>query len=413
MKDIQRIIKNHKFVYLWTSQILSQLAINIMNFVLLIRIIAVTDSSIAASFLWIAYALPALFIGPIAAAAVDMIERRKVLMFTNLFQSLTIFLYALTHDQQFFILFVVVFIYSFLNQFYVPAEQASVPVVVPKKDLPITNSLFFVTQQSSVIVGFGIGGVLLSLLGFTNSLFLCSAFLFVAFLSVALLPEIKVKSGIPMSLERAAIEFFRRISEGYHFIKGNNKILFPFILLMSMQIGLVVAIINVPLLAREILKIGILSSGAGIVVPTGLGALTGAFIVSRLLKKGIRKRLVIEYSLMFLGISLTSIAIFLSQLPSNLSITLGVIMFFAIGAGFLGVVIPAQTYLQEVTPGGLRGRVFGNFWFLVTAATVVPIIFSATITEILGTRYLILLVAVLCFVAFYIAKTRWEKFLTK
>ena len=42
-----------------------------------------------------------------------------------------------------------------------------------------------------------------------------------------------------------------------------------------------------------------------------------------------------------------------------------------------------------MTPGGLRGRVFGNYWFLVTIATIFPVIFSGVITDILGIPFLL------------------------
>ena len=60
MEDFKPLIKNTKFVHLWTSQILSQLTINIMNFLLLIRLFEHTGSTIATSLLWAAYALPAI-----------------------------------------------------------------------------------------------------------------------------------------------------------------------------------------------------------------------------------------------------------------------------------------------------------------------------------------------------------------
>jgi MFS family permease len=115
MKDL-KFLKKSKFVYLWTSQVLSQLAINIMNFLLLIRLYEKTGSSIATSFLWVAYALPAILIGPIAAASVDLFDRRKMLITANLMQSMAIFGYAFLHETNFFLLYGIAVTYSFFNQ---------------------------------------------------------------------------------------------------------------------------------------------------------------------------------------------------------------------------------------------------------------------------------------------------------
>ena len=62
--------------------------------------------------------------------------------------------------------------------------------------------------------------------------------------------------------------------------------------------------------------------------------------------------------------------------------------------GFVGINIPTLTYLQEVTPEWLRGRVFGNLWFLVTIVTIFPVIFSGVITEIFGIRSLLAIMAI-------------------
>src|SRR3989344_7025354 len=120
--EYKAVLKNSNFIYLWSSQILSQVTINIMNYLLLIRIFNLTGSSLATSFMWVSYALPGIFAGPIGAAAVDLISRRKILMTTNIFQALSILILVFFHQQSFYLLFVTVFMYSLFNQFYIPAE---------------------------------------------------------------------------------------------------------------------------------------------------------------------------------------------------------------------------------------------------------------------------------------------------
>lgn len=389
--EFRPLIRNSRFIAVWVSQILSQLTINIMNFLLLIRLFAITGSSIATSLLWVAYALPAILIGPIAAASVDMVDRRKMLMVTNLAQSLTIFTYAFLHESRFFLLYGIAFIYSLLNQFYVPAEAASIPSVVPKKYLAYANGLFFLTQQGALVVGFGVAGILNQILGYTNSLYLCAAFLFLAFISVSFLPKLKVDEKVPKGLEEAIIGFFTRISEGYYFIKEHRYILLPFVLLMAIQVATAMVVVNVPLLAKEILAISINSAGTLIIVPAGIGAGLAGFFIPKVLRNGVRKKRVIEYSLMALGLLLLILGFVIPELGGGTRTILGSLSVFAIGFSLVGIIIPAQTFLQEATPGGMRGRVFGNFWFLVTIATILPVIFSGTITELLGIRSLFLI----------------------
>src|SRR3990167_11120551 len=84
---------------------------------------------------------------------------------------------------------------------------------------------------------------------------------------------------------------------------------------------------------------------------------------------------------------------------------------FSGGFGFIGILIPAQTMLQEKTPGGVRGRVFGNFWFMVTVATIFPVIFSGTIAEIFGVEFMMLFLIVFCIISLIFSVKMGDKLL--
>jgi len=404
LREYKLLVKNSNFVYVWISQIFSQLTINIMNFLLLIGLFAKTQSAIATSFLWVSYSLPAILVGPVAAASADMIDRRKILMISNLLQALTILSFAFLHETRFFLIYGVVFIYSFLNQFYVPAESASIPSLVAQKDLPLANGLFFVTQQVSVVLGFGSAGLLVTYLGFRNSVLMCAVFLFIAFISVSFLPELRVKDSIPKNFEDAFIKFFQRIIEGYRFIKSHREIILPFSILIGIQIGLAIATVNLPIVARDILNIALNFSGIAIAVPAGLGAISAALIIPKLLKAKIRKRKLIEISFIIMAFSTLALAIFTPNLGQFAKVFFGLIFIFLIGFSFIGVTIPSQTFLQEKTPGGLRGRVFGNYWFLVTMGTMIPVLLSGTIIEIFGVRFLFAIMGLLLSFAYLVSR---------
>lgn len=199
----------------------------------------------------------------------------------------------------------------------------------------------------------------------------------------------------------------KKIYEGYQFIKSKRSILFPFLLLIALQIVVSVVVVNVPVLAQDVLEISLNLAGVAIVVPVGIGAIMGAIAIPKILKKGVRKKKIIENALfymsffVFLMIFVSPLFSFLYRLIFSFIVTIG------IGLSFVGVMIPAQTYLQEVTPGGMRGRVFGNFWFLTTIATIFPVIFSGTITEIFGVRILFTILLFIIFAGFVFSR-RYE-----
>ena len=391
LKEFKDLLKNTKFRYLWASQLLSQLTIHVMNFLIIVKLFESTGSTIATSFIWIAYALPAILIGPFAATWVDLLDKRLVLTTTNLFQALTILFYALFSSKYLFLSYVVVLFYSVFNQFYVPAEAAMLPKIVSKKSLTQANSLFFLTQQGSIIVGFGLAGIVAQLIGYKTSFMLSSGMLFAAFLAVSNLPGNTAKDEIAKKFEIGMVRFFGKTLEGYRFIKTNPSVWLPFVLLVILHVTSSIITITLPAIAVEVVQINPKLAGPFLVFPAGLGAVAGTVLVTKYLKKA-RKKDLIEKSLMGFGISIWVAIFVIPELNVYLKPVFSALTFFVAGASYVGVFVPSQTFLQQSTPKNLLGRVFGNFWFLATVATIFPVLFTATITEIFGVRSMFFLI---------------------
>src|SRR5690554_2975565 len=112
----------------------------------------------------------------------------------------------------------------------------------------------------------------------------------------------------------------------------------------------------------------------------------------------------VESAVIILCISLLTLVFVTPLLPFWIGRTLAVVCFFLAGSGYVGGLIPSMTYLQEVTPKDMTGRVFGNIWFITTVATVIPVLFSATITEIFGIRPMIFMVSCLGISGIFLAR---------
>lgn len=411
LKEYKTVVKNKNFVHIWMSQIFSQLTINVMNFVLLTRLFEITGSAISTSLLWVSYALPAMLIGPFASGVVDLVDKRKMLMVTNLLQSLAILGYAFLGHSNIFVVYMLVFVYSLLNQFYVPSEASTLPSVLKPGSLAHGNSLFFVTQQSSIVLGFALAGVLRSLLSFRSTLFLCAAFVFIAFISTTFLPKLKSEKKISSDFDEAFFEFFRHIKEGYNFLKEERKVLTPVLLLIGFQVALQLCIVQFPVLAQNILAIPLNLASFYILVPAGIGAVVGAVIVPKILRKEVRKKTIIDTGLLIVSISLLLISFLLPYLGSITKTLVSFSLFVALGLGFVSVLVPSQTFLQQSTPENMRGRVFGNFSFLVTITSVLPVLFSGTLVEAFGIKALLSTLSI-CVVAVYVFSRKFgDRFL--
>ncbi|MBU2577999.1 MFS transporter [Patescibacteria group bacterium] len=389
-RQIIKFLKRNKhFILLWISQIFSQVTINMMNFVMATKIFEKTGSTIAVSFLWVFYYMPSFFIGPFSGFFVDLLSRRKVLLISNLTQALIVLLY-LPAGERIFIIYFVVFLYSLVNQFYYPAESASVPSLVNKEDLILANSLLLFTSQTSLVFGLGVSGIIMRLFGENKPIIISSFLLFLAAIAVYSLPEMKplkktIKSGLS--------EFWEEIKTGYLFIRNNTLVLFPILMVVFVQILIVILGVSIPSISSSLLGINIKDAGPTLIIPLGLGALCGAYFINK--KKGKRKKAWIKTGLTLAFFVFVALSTIVPILMPSLRVISAIVLMFVLGlAGFM-IFIPNQTLIQVNTPIFFRGRVFGTLGFLSTAVSMPLVLFSATIVDVVGIRLFLFIIALL------------------
>lgn len=388
------VIKNNNFVKLWTSQFLSEISVHTFNFLIILTVFEKTNSAVATSMVWIVFTLPALLIGPLAATFVDLFDKRKILIITNFLQALILITYSLFTPDKYHFAYVVVFLYSLLNQLYVPAEFSSLPRIVHKNYLTYANSLFLVTYELAIVIGASLSGVIADQFGFRVAYFLIGFLVFLAFVSVNYLPKMPGKIKDIKNFSLGFDYFILEITEGYKFIAKSKNVFLPFITIVCLQVALAIIFVNLPIISEDIIKLDANYAGLSIVVPAGVGAGLGIVFISKLFNQKMRKKRIVKLSLILMTFAIWALLV-VPYLPNLYSLFVAFSLFIMIGFSFVGIFITAQTHLQHATPRDYMARVFGNSRFITTAATVVPILFSASITDIFGLRVLLLLFAVL------------------
>lgn len=385
------LLRTSNFLKIWTSQVLSQVTLNLINFVIILRIFEATHSTVAVSLVWIFYAIPALFLGPFSGTIVDLVEKRKVLMWTTLIEASIILLYLFVKAKVWPI-YSVIFLYSLVNQLYIPAEASTLTTVVPKKLLAAANTFFIFTIYGTFLFGYGVAGSLIRVVGINTPFIIGAILLSFASLAVFLLPT-------GMLGEREKIngfsDFWEKVREGYEFIRENTSVLYPLILLTLANVFVSVFSVLAPLFATEIIFIDLLDIGFVVILPIGLGALLGAGGVVWSLRR-IRKKKIISAGLGLMSLVLIFFSLVLPQLPFW-KIPFSMLATFFLGVGIVSVFIPAQTFIQEKTPEEFRGRVFGVLGFLFTLASIIPILLAATIADIVGITTVIFIIALFLF----------------
>ena len=202
---LQAVLALPDFRRLWLGQIFSQLA-DKFYIVLMVFLIAqywVTDTpqnnmvlaeaaaslrldletraqmiTLLATGIYVANTVPAMVLGTVAGVWADRWPKRQVMVASNGLRAGLALLapLALLPGPQwlglswgYWGLVAMTFLESVLTQFFAPAEQAAIPLLVPRPRMLAAMSLYQATSMGATIVGFAIGDPVLRLLRSTAS----------------------------------------------------------------------------------------------------------------------------------------------------------------------------------------------------------------------------------------------------
>ena len=378
------------FPKIWTVQILSQVSLNLVNFLLILRIFEATGSTVAVSLVLLSYATPVLIIGPFAGTISDLFSKRSLMFTATSVQAVAVLLY-LPIQSRIWPIYLVVFLYGIISQIYIPAESSMMVNLVPKRLLAVANSLFVFTIYASFLIGFGFAGPLVRFFGNNTPFLIISGLLAFGSFLVRSLPKDKRAEKVS-----TPDEFWKKLLEGYSFIKQSPTVLFPLVLLVLTSTVVQIIAVLAPAITVKVFGIDLLDASTQIILPVGVGSVLGAFGAVRLLRDN-RKKVVITQGIFLAAVSLAVLGLAVPNIEN--STLIGTISLFALGLSFPMVSIPSQTLLQEKTPDTLRGRVFGTLGFLMTGFSLLPVLFSAALTEVLSEVSLIVVLSFVIFIA--------------
>lgn len=396
-----QILANRNFLKIGSVQIFSLVSAYTLNFILIGRIFGVTHSTVAVSFFLFLYYLPTMILGPFIGVFIDNFNKRKIFVLTNLFQAVIVLAY-LGVGEKIWSAYVIVFLYSLGDELFNPAVGAALPALVKKKSWQTANTFFLLTTQSSIMVGSLIGGLALKFFKWVDLTFLLvSLMLFLAVAISLSLPKKPLRGIKKLKIDFSDLSnlgavldlpnFWRQVKEGYQFIRNEPFILFPILLLSGLQGLVAMALIILPSLAA-MLKINFADSSYLVIIPAILGVVLASFFVNKTVQK-VRKNILVLTGLYLAGgsILLLSLLTLFGQHP----FIVGLPLFLILGASAVLVLIPLQTLIQEYTPFNVRGRVFSTLNTMINLGTVLPLLVTATLVDIFGVRFILLMVGLL------------------
>jgi len=318
-------------------------------------------------------ALPRLLLGVVGGAIVDRVERRRLLLSTQILAMLQASIFwALVYFEeiQFWHVTILVLFLGTVNTINQTARHSLINNLVPREDLMNAIALNSSMANLAKIAGPSLGGVLISVIGVAGCLFVNA----VSFLAIIITLIVMVfPAGRSISEQEAP--FWEEVREGYRFLRAERRLLA--IILLTYSVALVGTPYSrfLPVFATDVLHAGPSTFGLLLAAP-GAGAVIAGLSIASLGR--LRRRL------HFVAMSVYAFSLFLVLFSFCRSLPLSMLFLVLVGASNIAFRSVANSVVQMETPPYLLGRMLSLF-FMDKGMWSFGTLFIGSVAQVVGT----------------------------
>jgi MFS family permease len=362
------LLRNVRFLRLWIGQGTSFVGDAVSMVALVVLVVQITGSASAVGGALVARLLPTIA-SPLAGVLADRIDRRAVLVASDLARALLVL--GLVFARDLATIYVLVFLMGLARTVFNPTVRAAFPSVVGGGDLTRANALISGTFSTSIMVGPALGGLLVASVG-VDAAFLADA---VTYLISAFL-----LSTVPLLRPRRESEeegFVRALRSGFGYLIGTP---IPLAIVRGAFLTILTINATVPaevFLAKETFGAG--DAGYGLLVSLwGGGMVLGSAMMAVF---GDRINLVLLY---FLSIFVGACALVGTGLAPAFVLALGALTVEGTATGIDNVA--TDTILQKRVPEVFLGRVFSIRFLGYSAGEALAYPLGGLLVDAVGPR---------------------------
>ncbi len=386
------------FRLLWAGQTVTGIGNQITRIAVPFQVYVLTGSTLAIGVLSLFQLVPILVFALGAGSIVDVVDRRRLLLVTQVglaSTSLALFLLALQDSPPVIALFAVAAVAAGLGAVDQPTRASSIPRLVPPERLHAAIALNQLNYQTASIVGPAVGGVLIATVGLPGA-YAVDVLSFVA----AVTALIAIRPLPPLGeVTRPGLA---AIMAGLRYVRQRRAILGSFVIdLNAMIFGMPIALF--PILALDVFKTGPAGFGLLEAAPAA-GAFIGA-IMSGWMARVVRTGWSILLSVAVWGLAITAFGLLTFSFP------LALLCLAVAGAADVFSAVFRATLLQLETPDGLRGRVTSIHTLVVTSGPRLGDIEASIVAAVAGPQFAVVTGGLACVLGVWVV-ARWFPELT-
>ena len=316
--------------------------------------------------------IPALLFSPAGGLAADRMDRRKLLVATQVASMLLAFaLAALTLSHRITVPWILTFAAALgvVNAFDIPTRQAFAVDMVGRDDLVNAIALNSSIFNGARVVGPAIAGIVVAKIGegwcfFANAV---SYFAVIAGLLAMRLARRQSAGAHPPA--------WKSLVEGLHYVSHHRPIRALLLLLGLVSLTGMPYAVLMPVFAQEILGGGAQTLGY-LMGATGLGALLGALVLAA--RKSIRGLgAFVAFSAGGLGVALAAFAY-------SKSFWLSAALLVPVGFCMMSEMASSNTLIQSLIPDAVRGRVMSLYAMMFMGMAPLGALTAGTLAAHIG-----------------------------
>src|SRR5579863_1627876 len=229
MSEFLHLLKtNRNYRYTWSGQVVSEIGDHFNNVAVFALALANTRSGLVVTGIMLARAVPAMLAGPIAGVVLDRLDRKRIMIASDLIRAVVAigFILAIPRSN-ISLLYVLSALLMFASPFFTSGRSSILPNIANKEELHTANSLTQTTQWITLTIGAFLGGSTVAQFGYKWAFtFNAISFLF----SAACISRLRVERGNFKALrttlaEDKVVRPWHEYTEGLRYMRASPLIL--------------------------------------------------------------------------------------------------------------------------------------------------------------------------------------------
>ncbi len=377
------VLRQRNFALLWLGGLISMSGDWVLVAALPYFVFKVTGSALATSTILVVDIAPFFLFGSLAGTLVDRWDRKRVMVVSNLLQTVIVLLLLLVRSGDLlWIVYVLAFLQSSVSVFFAPAEGAFIPRVVREEHLIQANSLKSVSSNIARLGGPPVGGALFGAFGLPAVVFADSAsFLIAAILLASIVvqseraEEQEVLGQIQESFVQKGVSVWHDWLDGFDLVRSNSLVTVLFVTVGTATVGdgtynaLLVPFVAEGLRAPDAVF-------GWMITASGMGGLVGGILIGWLGGRLNPSHL--------LWLSQLNIGMLILLMVNLRVVLLAVALSALMGLPSMGWGISQGTLLQTSVSDNYRGRVLGFFGTANALIRLTGLLLSGVVADIVG-----------------------------